>query len=224
MLVLFDMDGLLLDTEPLWGVAMKKVCDQHQLPLDHKIFRYTTGLRIDEVTLFWKEHLRWPAPLDAHELANEIVDEIISLSKEQASIMPGVSTLLNSLKSANIPTAVVTSSPTRMLHELINHFEIDPYFDALFSAESVAYGKPHPAVYQLPLDHFKISPFQTIALEDSINGMIAAKAAKINTIVIPEPNSMDRKEFGIADLVQTSIEEITLEDLQELIYPTLFQL
>lgn len=223
MLVLFDMDGLLFDTEPLWGDAMKKICDHYHLPLDQKIFRYTTGLRIDEVTLFWKEHLEWPNHLDAHQLANEIVDEIISLAKRKGSILPGIERILIDLEKENIPTAVVTSSPKRMVNELVDHFNVSSYFNNIFSAESVPYGKPHPAVYQLALEAFKISPFQTIALEDSVNGMIAAKAAKINTIVIPEKGSLNKKEFGIADKVVANAEELTVDDFHQLLLPSLFK-
>lgn len=219
MLVLFDMDGLLLDTEPLWGDAMQHICDKHQLPLDRKIFKYTTGLRIDEVTAFWKEHLDWPEQLNSHDLAQEIVDEIIQLSIEKASVLPGVENLLKTLKEENISTAVVTSSPYRMLETLLKHFQIDHYFQAFFSAEIAPYGKPHPYIYMKALEHFDYSPFQTIALEDSVNGMISARAAKINTIVIPEDIKYNDPAFGLAQLKAKSMEEINIDTLKELVLP-----
>ncbi len=224
MLALFDMDGLLLDTEPLWGVAMQTVCNHYQLPLDNKIFRYTTGLRIDEVTAFWKAHLNWPPELDSQKLADEIVDEIIHLSIQQAQVLPGVLQLLLSMKEESIPTAVVTSSPNRMLNTLMQHFELDSYFNEFFSAQDVVYGKPHPDVYIKALNHFNTSPYQAIAFEDSVNGMIAARSAKIQTIVVPELAKFDDKAFGLAELKVRSMEDIDLAMLKELIAPSLFNM
>lgn len=222
MLVLFDMDGLLLDTEPLWAVAMQNICDKYKLPLHSGIFKYTTGLRIDEVTAFWKEHLDWPSHLNSYDLAMEIVDEIIYLAKHKGKVMPGVLSLLETLKKKNTQTAVVTSSPNRMMEDLLNHFDLTEYFDAFFSAESVAYGKPHPAIYLEALTHFNSSPFQTIALEDSVNGMISARAAKINTIVIPDIKKYEDPVFHLANKKAKSMEEIHYELLEKLILPEVF--
>lgn len=222
MLVLFDMDGLLLDTEPLWAVAMQNICNKYKLPLHHGIFKYTTGLRIDEVTAFWKEHLDWPAHLNSYDLAMEIVDEIIYLAKNKGSVMPGVLPLLETLKERNTNTAVVTSSPSRMMENLLKHFEITAYFDAFFSAESVDFGKPHPAIYLKALSHFNSSPFQAIALEDSVNGMISARAAKINTIVIPEREKYEDPVFHLANKKAKSMEEIHYSTLEKLILPEVF--
>lgn len=224
MLALFDMDGLLLDTEPLWGVAMQTVCNHYQLPLDHKIFKYTTGLRIDEVTAFWKEHLNWPTELNSDTLAHEIVDEIISLAIKQAEVLPGILTLLETMKEESISTAVVTSSPNRMLHTLMQYFQLEDYFNAFFSAQDVTYGKPHPDVYLKALHHFQTSPYEAIAFEDSVNGMIAARSAKIQTVVVPEAAKFDDKAFGLAEVKVRSMEEINLEILKELIAPSIFNI
>lgn len=224
MLALFDMDGLILDTEPLWGVAMQNVCDHYQLPLDSKIFRYTTGLRIDEVTAFWKKHLNWPTDLNSDTLANEIVDEIILLAIKQAKVLPGILPLLKTMKENAIPTAVVTSSPNRMLHKLMQHFQLEDYFNAFFSAQDVTYGKPHPDVYIKALHHFHSSPYDAIAFEDSVNGMIAARSAKIQTVVVPEPAKFNDKAFGLAEIKVRSMEEISLAQLKALIAPSLFNI
>ena len=87
--VLFDMDGLLLDTEPLWGEVMLNVARRHNIPISGDRFKETTGLRIYEVTEYWAVKYPWHGS-SAKEVADEILEEIIEASKQRATVMPGV--------------------------------------------------------------------------------------------------------------------------------------
>src|SRR5690554_8125974 len=100
---IFDMDGLLLDTEPLWGISMQKIAAHHQIPIKKEYFRYTTGLRIYEVTAFWKAQFPWPKNLDSRQVADDILDDIIHLSKQKAKVMDGVLETLEFLKTNKVP-------------------------------------------------------------------------------------------------------------------------
>lgn len=208
MAAIFDMDGLLLDTEPLWGVSMLKVAEQYQVPVGPDFFKYTTGLRIYEVTAFWKERFPWPGNASSQQLADDILDDIIALSKAEGDVMPGALQALQWLRSDGIKIGLATSSPTRMLDALIDHFGLRSYFDVLTSADTAIFGKPHPEVYMQCAHALNEAAWNCIALEDSVNGMISAKAARMKAIVIPEEARFDDPRFGLADAKLHSLEEL----------------
>jgi mannitol-1-/sugar-/sorbitol-6-/2-deoxyglucose-6-phosphatase len=81
MAAIFDMDGLLLDTEPLWGESMLQVATHYQVPIGPEFFKHTTGLRIYEVTEFWKEKFPWPGNATAQQLAEDVLEDIIARSE-----------------------------------------------------------------------------------------------------------------------------------------------
>lgn len=198
--VIFDMDGLLLDTEPLWKVSMFRIAQKYQIPIQPHQFKETTGLKIYDVVKYWSQNYSWE---DGHMLikkvSSEIIDDIIQLSKKEACVMPGAENLLKTLNNSGLKVALATSSPQNMMDVLIDYFKLTKYFDILCSADSVAFGKPHPDVFLYCADLLKCDPLNCIVLEDSINGMIATKAARMKSIVVPAQNDFDNPKFLLAD-------------------------
>lgn len=207
MAAIFDMDGLLLDTEPLWGESMLHVATQYQVPITADFFKHTTGLRIYEVTEYWKEKFPWPGNASAQQLAEDVLDDIIARSIAHGRIMPGVVKLLQWLNSKNISVGLATSSPTRMLNALINHFGLNDYFQTLTSADTALFGKPHPEVYLQCAHALNVAPWNCVAFEDSVNGMISAKAARMKVVVVPEEAKLHDPKFGLADLKLATLED-----------------
>ena len=216
MAAIFDMDGLLLDTEPLWGESMLQVATHYQVPIGADFFKHTTGLRIYEVTEFWKEKFPWPGEASSNQLAEDVLDDIIARSKLHGRIMPGALELLQWLQSKDIKAGLATSSPTRMLQALISHFELNEYFHTLTSADTALFGKPHPEVYLQCAHALAVNPWNCVALEDSVNGMISAKAARMKVVVVPEEARYNDPKFGLADVKLHS-----LEDMNERIWNSL---
>lgn len=208
--VIFDMDGILLDTEPLWGESMMKVALQHQVELSYADLRFTTGLRIHEVTAFWKDTFPWGSTADSDEVAEDILDHIIDNSKQHASVMPGIKEHLAYLQSKHIPIGVATSSPHRMAHTLLEHFGIASAFEHISTGDQVPLGKPHPAVYLDCAKKLNIPSYQCIAVEDSINGMVAAKAARMKVVAIPDAHKFNHPAFGLADLLYKKMSNMPL--------------
>jgi len=208
--VIFDMDGLLLDTEPLWGKSMLQVAEKHNIPITRQRFKETTGLRIYEVTDHWAIHYPWQGK-SSKEVADEILDEIITASKSHASVMRGVEDALILLRKHKYKIGLASSSPARMIHELVDHFGITKYFDVITSADVVELGKPHPAVFLHCAADLGSKPNQCVVLEDSVNGMIAGKAARMKVIAIPEELHFDDPRFSIADKKLRSMEDLDLE-------------
>lgn len=206
------MDGLLLDTEPLWGVCMLRAAQKHKVPLDGDCFRETTGLRITEVTDYWAIRYPWQGitPLG---LAEEILDDIIEEARCKGSVLPGVNAALDLLRKENFKIGLASSSPLRMITALTDHFGITNSFDVITSADAVALGKPHPGVFLHCAQLLDSSPLECLVLEDSINGVIAAKAARMKVIAIPDAHHYNDPRFAIADAKLKSMEELQLSML-----------
>jgi HAD superfamily hydrolase (TIGR01509 family) len=208
--VLFDMDGLLLDTEPLWGVSMLKVANKHKIPITGERFKDTTGLRIYEVTDHWAIHYPWKGK-SSKEVAEEILDDIIAASKEHGRVLDGVEDTLKLLKVHKFKIGLASSSPAHMIHALVDHFNLTHYFDVITSADVVELGKPHPGVFLHCAAALGATHNQCIVLEDSVNGMIAAKAARMKVIVVPDELHFDDPRFALADAKLKSLTDFTLD-------------
>jgi len=213
--VLFDMDGLLLDTEPLWGECMLRIAEKHLIPIKASQFKETTGLRIYEVTEYWSVKYPWQG-CEHTVVADEILEDIIATSKVKGRVLNGVVQTLELLKVQGYKIGLASSSPAHMIHELVAHFELTSYFDAISSADAVALGKPHPAVFLHCAENLASHPRECVVLEDSVNGMIAAKAARMKVIVVPDAAHFQDPRFALADLKLESLEQFRLEMLEEL--------
>ncbi|HEY9178890.1 MAG TPA: hexitol phosphatase HxpB [Flavipsychrobacter sp.] len=213
--VLFDMDGLLLDTEPLWGECMLRIAGTHKIPITADKFKETTGLRIYEVTDYWAYKYPWQGST-SQQVADEILDDIIYCSKERGKVLPGVVQSLELLKTNNYKVGLASSSPMRMIDELVTHFGLKDYFDVITSADAVELGKPHPAVFLHAARELGANPLQSVVLEDSLNGLLAGKAARMKVIIVPDVLHYHKPEFVLADAKLTSMEEFDLELLKVL--------
>jgi sugar-phosphatase len=213
--VLFDMDGLLLDTEPLWGESMLRVAQKHGIPITRERFKETTGLRIYEVTDYWSVKFPWQGSSSV-EVADEILDDIIATSKEKGSVLRGVKKALELLKDNHYKIGLASSSPHRMIDELVTHFGIKHYFGAINSADRAELGKPHPAVFLDCAAELGATPLQCVVLEDSVNGMIAGKAARMKVIVVPDALHFDDPRFAVADAKLSSMEDFDIAMLENI--------
>ena len=213
--VLFDMDGLLLDTEPLWGESMLKIAQNHGIPITAERFKETTGLRIYEVTDYWAVRYPWTGST-ALKVAEDILDDIIASSRTNASVLGGVLDALELLKTNNFRIGLASSSPKRMIDALVTHFELEGYFDVITSADAVELGKPHPAVFLHCAAQLGATPLQCLVLEDSVNGMIAGKAARMKVVVVPDEMHFDDPRFSLADAKLRSMKDLDLDMIKKL--------
>ncbi|NDC40850.1 MAG: hexitol phosphatase HxpB [Chitinophagia bacterium] len=207
--VIFDMDGLLLDTEPLWGLSMLRAAARHNIPITEARFKDTTGLRIYEVLDHWAIHFPWHGS-SPREIADEILDDIIASSKQSGMVMAGVLNVLQLLTENNFKIGLASSSPMRMISALVDHFGLTSYFHEITSADAVEVGKPHPAVFLHCAAALRVKPTDCLVLEDSVNGMIAGKAARMKVVVVPDPVHFDDPRFSLADIRLRSLTDFRL--------------
>lgn len=213
--IIFDMDGVLIDSEPLWRRAMITKFNAVGLPFDDERCMQTTGLRIDEVTQHWYGLYPWPH-ITPHQLAVEVINEMVALINTEGVAMPGVYKTLKMLRDENYKLGLASSSSMVLINAVVQKLEIKNYFDAIHSAEFEKYGKPHPDVYIHTANLLNAPLRNCMAIEDSLNGIISAKAALMKVIAIPEAHNHHHAKFIIADKIIHSMDELTLEMISEL--------
>lgn len=213
--VIFDMDGVLIDSEPLWRIAEVEGMRSVGVPLTDEMAHTTTGLRTDEVVEHWFSLYPWTGT-SHQEVQARIVNRVMQLVRELGEPMPGVLDLIAGLVERGFPLAVASSSSSELIHAVVAKFGISGSFKALQSAEHEPYGKPHPGVYLAAAVALGVRPWSCLAFEDSVNGTIAAKAAKMRCISVPEPASLNDRRFGIADRVLSSLADFDFTLLDEL--------
>lgn len=196
--VIFDMDGVLVDSEPLWKIAMENAFQQVGIDLQRKQFAQTVGLRIDEVIRYWRARFPWD------NYSNEEVEELIvsgveELVAAQGKPLVGVVETLEYLKTNGYKIGLGTSSYERLIRFNLKHLEIERYFDFTHSAENETYGKPHPAVYLTCAEKLEVSPLECLVIEDSFSGLLAGKAARMDVVIIPEKTHEPDKRLIVAD-------------------------
>lgn len=196
--VIFDMDGLLIDSEPIWREAEKEIFSEVGITLTDEMCFTTVGLRIDEVVDHWYTKFPWDNP--SKEIIKEkIIDRVIELVLEKGEILPGVIQTIEFFHTKNYPLAIASASATRVIDAVTEKLKIKNYFTVIHSAEFEEYGKPHPVVFISTAKKLNVSPQNCLVFEDSLNGVIAAKAARMKVIAVPEPIHHENSKFNVAD-------------------------
>lgn len=204
--VIFDLDGLLIDSEPLWQEAEILIFKQVNLVLTSELCRQTQGLRIDEVVDYWYRQYPW-TNLSKLEVEELIVNKVIELIHLKGQPLPGVAQAIAFVKNQNVKIALASSSTSQIIQAALQKLNLTEVFVEIYSAESEMLGKPHPGVYSTTAQKLNVPPQSCLALEDSLNGVLAAKAAHMKCVAIPEAIQQKNPQFAIADLILKSLEE-----------------
>jgi mannitol-1-/sugar-/sorbitol-6-/2-deoxyglucose-6-phosphatase len=205
--VIFDMDGVLIDSEPLWKIAMEYVFGQYGSTLAHEDFQKTVGLRIDEVIAFWNAHENWGLS-DLQHVEKQIIDKLIELIELDPQPLAGVLETLAFLKGQGIKIGLATSSSQRLITTVLAALHIEHFFDFAYSAEFEAYGKPHPGVYIKVADQLQVQVQRCLVIEDSFNGVIAGLAAKMKVCCIPEKTHFPNPKLTVAHFEFTDLHQL----------------
>ena len=183
--VIYDMDGVLIDSEPLWKIAMETVFGQYGSTLTKQDFQKTVGLRFDEVIHFWHLHEGWNLT-DEKGVENEIISALIALIKAQPQELKGVSASLHFFRKNGFKIGLATSSSELLIQTVLEALELKQWFDFTYYAEHEPYGKPHPGVYLKVAQELGVKATQCLVIEDSWNGVLAGLAARMKVCCIPE--------------------------------------
>jgi HAD superfamily hydrolase (TIGR01509 family) len=203
--VIFDMDGVMIDSEPLWEKT-------ERILLSRRNIEYSPGYRDRIVGLNQKDSgklLRDTFSLNetVDEIISERIDILTAIYEEELDIVTGLTPLLDELKLNEYLLAVASSSPLRVINFVLDMFSLHHYFDAVVSGECTENGKPHPDIYLHTAERLGVKPDECVAIEDSINGVRSATGAGMFCIAIPDKR-LSRGEFEKADIILESMDEL----------------
>lgn len=202
--VIFDMDGLLIDSEPLWQIAGRETLASFGKTLTPDQYHLTTGLRTEEWIEYWLRYFDIPMH-HATEATEQIIRLAIEKIEADGNMMPGVIHALDFFKSRSIPLGLASSSPVELIEVVLQKLNIGDYFVHCTSAQQLPLGKPHPQVYIDCAAAMQVSPVHCLAFEDSFNGMIAAKAARMKCVVVPSATDAVSEKWKAADVQLESL-------------------
>lgn len=204
--VIFDMDGVIIDSEPLHARANILACKQFGIDLSYEyVMRF-----IGNTILYMCETIKkdYGLNLTAKQLSEESARQIELLhAKEGYTPVPYVKELIQNLHGHGLKLAIASSSTPELIEKIVEVFELKPYFTKLISGLSVAHSKPAPDIFLKACEELGVSTEEAIILEDSANGVLAANRANIPVIGFSNPHS-GNQDLSKASIIIEGFEEI----------------
>ena len=203
--VIFDMDWLLIDSEPLWQLWEIEVFSKYWIKIDPL---QTTWMKINEFVKYWYEIYKWDLSIvSLKELEIEILNKMVDLFDKQIESLPWVVYILEYFKKKWYKIAINSASDYILIKSVIKKLSINKYIEILHSWEDEDLWKPHPWWYLSTCSKMWLQPSEVIAFEDSFNWCISVKAAKIKCVCIPDRNDYDNPKFNIGDVKLHSLND-----------------
>ena len=194
--IIFDMDGVLIDSECLWVQAEKDVFTSLGVRVSDANCALTKSMTTSEVTRFWYEKYPW-GNNDLDSVEQMVIMRVIGLIQTQDCQIEGVKKFIESLKSKNYKIGLATNSPEKIIYVVLHKLDVLHLFDTVSSAEHEIKGKPDPSIYINTAEKLAVKPENCIVVEDSYSGMLAAKSAGMKVVAFTNGNY--EIDFDIAD-------------------------
>ena len=204
--VIFDMDGVVVDSEPLWKKAEKHVFTSVGVDVLEELSSITESMTTAEVTRFWYERQPW-ANKTLEEVENEVIDRVEFLINNEGFAMDGIKEILEKFKSKGYKIGLATNSPFRLISAVLNKFNLSGYFDVISSAEHELQGKPDPAIYLSSARKLNVQPESCLVFEDSYVGLMAAKNAGMKVVAFLPGDGCSGSKFDMADMKISSFSQ-----------------
>ncbi len=205
--VVFDMDGVLIDSEPFWREVEVEVFGPLGLDLTPAMLASTMGMRTEEVAQHWYRHRPWDGPSPA-EVAARLVARVVETVRRRGAIAEGAREAVDYLEGLGLRLALASSSPRVMIEAVLEVCGLLGRFEVVHSAQDERLGKPNPSVYLTTARELGVRPERCLAIEDSPAGVRAAKAAGMACLAVPAPGAEDAVAAGGADLVLGSLTDL----------------
>ncbi len=207
---IFDLDGVLINSEPLWKEAEKKIFKKAGINLTTDMCKQTTGLDCLDTVKHWYKYKPWKN-VKPEKIRDDIYAEILSLIRKKGHAVKGAGRVIDLCLEKGISTAVASSSPMELIKTTLDILPFNGKFSVIHSSEKEEWGKPHPAVYLSAARLLNTDPDKCIAFEDSFYGALSAKSARMKVIAILAGEDYFKSKFDFVDLKLNSFEEFTEE-------------
>ncbi|MBN1118871.1 MAG: HAD-IA family hydrolase [Bacteroidales bacterium] len=211
--IVFDFDGTLVDSEPLWQRSEQEIMKTVGIELTDEDTKQTIGLTSFESVEFWLNKTK-NTKKSAALLTQELNQMVLDLLKTEANLQPGTMEILEFLKSTGLPVGIASGSSMAHIKTIIDRFDLKDYFNLIYSIDFERFGKPHPGIYISACKKLKIDPLYSIAFEDSFNGMLAGKAARMKVVAILDEEQHKTTRFDFIDLKIGTLAEFKQEQLE----------
>ena len=206
-LIIFDMDGLIFDTEKICYQIMKKTLQKHNYKFNKEMYIKTIGSNNQEAKNITMSFMPENFPYD--QLIKEVETELENFTNYNSlPIKPGLIPLLNHLKEKNITCCIASSSNNQTIKRYLEKANIISYFDFFIGGNQVEHTKPQPDLFLKALEIAKIKARDSLVIEDSENGILAAKRANIPVICIPDMKIPDKEFRSYSRCIMDSLDKI----------------
>lgn len=212
--VIFDVDGLLIDTEPFWRRAHIRVLEKRGYHITAEDVRSKSGKLTAEIIEDWRKQFGWESSQN-DIIQHEIEQTVIEAVRSSGRAMPGVERVVSLFKQHNLPMSAASASAPAVLETSLKRINVYDELKIVHSAVHEKRGKPFPDVFLATAKQMNVEPAACLVFEDSLNGVKAAKAANMHCIAVPH-ESYDKEAFKIADLILPSLDALSWEMIEKL--------
>jgi len=206
--VIFDMDGVIIDSEPLWRTAERQVFAEVGITLSDADCELTMGMRTDEVIAYWFARSPWQ-DVASDEVERRLIELMQTLISEHGQPIPGLEHAIAVVRNAGLVPALASSSSPILIETVLHTLGLTTTFDVVRSATHEVHGKPHPAVFLATAGELGFPPSECAVIEDSAAGVQAARAAGMRVVAVPPPHLFADPVYDLADVKLHSLEELT---------------
>jgi HAD superfamily hydrolase (TIGR01509 family) len=214
--VVFDLDGVLVDTEPLWADAKREVTDAHGGRWREDAPAAMLGMSGPEWSAYMRDELA--IPLAAPEIRAQVVDPMLRRIAAGVPLLDGAGAAVEAL-AQRWPLGLASSADRPVIEAVLDATGLARFFQSVVASDEAGRGKPAPDVYLAAAARLSVAPDTAVAVEDSGNGMLAAIAAGMGVIAIPRPHTpVDPAILEQADVVLDSTTELTPEQVERALY------
>ncbi len=205
--VLFDMDGVLFNTEDLAHKVFSSLSKKFDYPFQEQDHKAILGSSED----FWSHYMidRLKTDVTAAQFASLFWNELQIEANQHLNLMPGVLNCFQVINQIGLKKCLVSSSHRLYIEKLLNKFEILDQFDFIVAGEDTKHGKPSPEPYLLAVELLQLSENQCSVIEDSLNGVHSAKLAGCHVIAVPTVHSIGI-DYSEADIVINNLDDIKM--------------
>lgn len=217
--VIFDVDGLLVDNEPIWREAHKSVLAKRGITITEDDVREMAGKGTLEIVELWRKRFDGWQTKDNETVCEEILKEVAKNVEQSAVELPGVTAIIRMLYEKKIPLAVASSSPPFLIQTTLKKLQIDNFIPVIHSGVDEVNAKPAPDVYLSAAKSLGVKPEDCLVFENSAIGVKSAKAANMKCVAVPE-SPYNPAKFHDADLVVSSLRELNWSAIEKLFIDT----
>ena len=205
--VVFDLDGLMLNTEDVFSESGKQLLARRGLEMTAEIHGAMLGRRPNEAFQAMKDLTGIQDNIETLKAETRMLFQVIAAG--HLALQPGLTALINRIDIAKLPRAVATSSPRDYMIDMLSRFNLLKGFHVTLTAEDVTQGKPHPEIYKTAAERLGVAPANMLVLEDSEAGTRAAAAAGAYAVSIPNEHTR-AGDFSMASLIAKQLDDAAI--------------